>query len=88
MLKWLFKPKKKAVEPDLRTAFEMLKKLTESLDNTAFYISLIKDFELSEECIIYLTRAEFNLSSLRDEIQIMSRNKDMREAYERYTKRQ
>lgn len=78
--------KKKPQDPNLRDAFFMLQSANETLDNISFYISLIKDSDITADQAVYMTRAMFALQSFRDEIQIINNKKSETERYERLAK--
>lgn len=62
--------KKSTPEPNLRDGWLLLHKLTENLDDTRFYLAQIKDRKPKSDEIAFATKAEFFLSSYRDEVKI------------------
>lgn len=71
-IKGIFRKEK---NPSLGKAIDYLNDQIDTLENTAFYLTQIKNHRLSDEEKMYYTRANFNLRSLRDELMISNRNK-------------
>lgn len=61
---------KKKPEPNLLDAWSSLKKVKEDFDDFAFYYQMVKRDNVSTQETDYLTKAEFNLSSARDEMRL------------------
>lgn len=79
--------KKKLPPPTLRQAFFRASTLCEDFNELCFYTSQISNVDLHKDILRYMEKADYNLTSFRDEVQILLNKEFEYEAIRKRLKR-